>query len=100
MYVQFPCIEVLESNPENYRQIFSADTINIVVECGHPNSWYKHTNKVLGISSFGESAPQCFVRALWIHACTNCRKVKKTTENKIENLVDLDLVGKRVGHKS
>ena len=42
---------------ENYRQIFSADTINIVVECGHPNSWYKHTNKVIGISSFGESAP-------------------------------------------
>jgi transketolase len=52
-----PCIEALESNPENYRQIFSADTINIVVECGHPNSWYKHTNKVIGISSFGESAP-------------------------------------------
>jgi len=52
-----PCIEALESNAENYRQIFSADTINIVVECGHPNSWYKHTNKVIGISSFGESAP-------------------------------------------
>ena len=52
-----PCIEALESNAENYKQIFSADTINIVVECGHPNSWYKHTNKVIGISSFGESAP-------------------------------------------
>ncbi|MDA1056930.1 MAG: transketolase, partial [Proteobacteria bacterium] len=52
-----PSIEALESNLENYRSIFGANTINIVVECGHPNSWYKHTDKVIGISSFGESAP-------------------------------------------
>ena len=26
-----------------------------MVECSHPNSWYKHTDKVIGIDSFGES---------------------------------------------
>ena len=32
----------------------------LVVECSHPNSWYKILNrgdKVIGIESFGESAP-------------------------------------------
>ena len=34
--------------------------VDLAVELGHPNSWYKLLNKndkVLGIDSFGESAP-------------------------------------------
>ena len=38
----------------------NSDKPILVVECSHPNSWYKILNrndKVLGVESFGESAP-------------------------------------------
>ena len=50
-----PCIEELEKNESSYKKIFSQDSINIVIECSHPNSWYKHTKNVIGIETFGES---------------------------------------------
>ena len=50
-----PCIEELEKNESIYKKIFSQDSINIVIECSHPNSWYKHTKNVIGIETFGES---------------------------------------------
>ena len=50
-----PCLEELEKNESIYKKIFSQDSINIVIECSHPNSWYKHTDKVIGIDTFGES---------------------------------------------
>ena len=50
-----PCLEELEKHESIYKKIFSQDSINIVIECSHPNSWYKHTDKVIGIDTFGES---------------------------------------------
>ena len=50
-----PCLEALIKNDQQYRKIFNPDTTNIVIECGHPNSWYKHTKHVIGIETFGES---------------------------------------------
>ena len=53
--VSIPCLEALIKNDQQYRKIFNPDTTNIVIECGHPNSWYKHTKHVIGIETFGES---------------------------------------------
>ena len=53
--VSVPCLEELEKDQSIYQKIFSQNTTNIVVECSHPNSWYKHTDKVIGIDTFGES---------------------------------------------
>ena len=50
-----PCLEELEKDQSIYQKIFSQNTTNIVVECSHPNSWYRHTDKVIGIDTFGES---------------------------------------------
>ena len=50
-----PCLEELEKHESIYKKIFSQDSINIVIECSHPNSWYKHTKNVIGIDTFGES---------------------------------------------
>ena len=53
--VSVPCIEVLEQDQNLYKKIFSKETINIVIECSHPNSWFSHTRNVIGISTYGES---------------------------------------------
>ena len=50
-----PSLEALLNNKDQYNEIFSSNTTNIVIECGHPNSWYEHTQNVIGISCFGES---------------------------------------------
>ena len=50
-----PCLEALLNNNDQYNEIFSSNTTNIVIECGHPNSWFEHTQNVIGINSFGES---------------------------------------------
>ena len=50
-----PCLEALLNNKDQYNEIFSTNTTNIVIECGHPNSWFEHTQNVIGINSFGES---------------------------------------------
>jgi transketolase len=50
-----PCLETLLENKDQYKKIFNKDKINIVIECAHPNSWYKHTKNVIGIETFGES---------------------------------------------
>lgn len=50
-----PCLESLIENEDQYKKIFNKDKTNIVIECAHPNSWYKHTKHVIGIESFGES---------------------------------------------
>ena len=50
-----PCLEALLNNKNQYNEIFSSNTTNIVIECGHPNSWFEHTQNVIGINSFGES---------------------------------------------
>ncbi len=49
-----PCIEVLEQNRKRYDSIFDND-ITIAIECSHPSSWHKHTKRVIGIDTYGES---------------------------------------------
>ena len=59
--VSMPSLDkFLEMSEEYQNTILNSDKPILVVECGHPNSWYKILNrndKVLGIESFGESAP-------------------------------------------
>ena len=59
--VSMPSLDKFFEMPEEYKNtILNTDKPMLVVECGHPNSWYRILNrndKVLGIESFGESAP-------------------------------------------
>ena len=59
--VSMPSLDkFLEMTEEYQNKTINSDKPILVVECGHPNSWYKILNrndKVLGIESFGESAP-------------------------------------------
>ena len=59
--VSMPSLDKFLEMPEDYQnKILNSDKPILVVECSHPNSWYKILNrndKVLGIESFGESAP-------------------------------------------
>ena len=59
--VSMPSLDIfLEQSEEFQNTIINTSKPVLVVECGHPNSWYKILNrsdKVIGIESFGESAP-------------------------------------------
>jgi len=59
--VSMPSLDVfLENNEEYQSSIIKSDLPILVVELSHPNSWYRLLNKndkVLGIETFGESAP-------------------------------------------
>ena len=59
--VSMPSLDIfLEQSEEFQNTIIDTSKPVLVVECGHPNSWYKILNrsdKVIGIESFGESAP-------------------------------------------
>jgi transketolase len=59
--VSMPCLDIfLDSSEEYQSSIVKKDLPILVAELAHPNSWYKLLNKtdiVLGIETFGESAP-------------------------------------------
>ena len=59
--VSMPCLDIfLESDDSYQSSVIRSDLPILAVELGHPNSWYRLLNKndkVLGIDSFGESAP-------------------------------------------
>ena len=59
--VSMPSLDIFLQQPEEYqRTTINPDKPVLVVECGHPNSWYRILNrndKVIGIETFGESAP-------------------------------------------
>ena len=59
--ISMPCLDVfLEQDHDYQSKVIKPDLPALVVELSHPNSWYKILNKgdkVLGIESFGESAP-------------------------------------------
>ena len=61
--VSMPSLDIFLQQSEEYqRSIINPDKPVLVVECSHPNSWYKILNrndKVIGIETFGESAPGC-----------------------------------------
>ena len=59
--ISMPCLDVFLEQDDHYQsKVIKPDLPALVVELSHPNSWYKILNKgdeVLGIESFGESAP-------------------------------------------
>jgi len=59
--ISMPCLDVFLEQDDDYQsKVIKPNLPALVVELSHPNSWYKILNKgdkVLGIESFGESAP-------------------------------------------
>ena len=59
--VSMPCLDVFLGSSEAYQaSVIPNDLPILVAELSHPNSWYKLLNKtdrVLGMETFGESAP-------------------------------------------
>ena len=59
--VSMPSLDIfLKQSSEFQDKVINPNKPVLVVECAHPNSWYKILNrsdKVIGIESFGESAP-------------------------------------------
>ena len=59
--VSMPSLDVfLKQSNELQNKIINPNKPVLVVECAHPNSWYKILNrsdKVIGMETFGESAP-------------------------------------------
>ena len=59
--VSMPSLDVfLKQSNEIQNKIINPNKPVLVVECAHPNSWYKILNrsdKVIGMETFGESAP-------------------------------------------
>ena len=59
--VSMPCLDkFLQQKKEYQSSVIKEDLPSLVIELSHPNSWYKILNKsdkVLGIETFGESAP-------------------------------------------
>ena len=59
--VSMPCLDIfLDQDKEYQNKIINPEKPVLVGECAHPNSWYRILNrndKVIGIETFGESAP-------------------------------------------
>ena len=59
--VSMPSLDIFLEQSEEYKnKVIDSNKPVLVVECGHPNSWFRILNrndKVIGIESFGESAP-------------------------------------------
>ena len=59
--VSMPSLDIfLEQSNDYQNKIIDPKKPVLVIECAHPNSWYKILNrndKVIGIETFGESAP-------------------------------------------
>ena len=59
--ISMPCLDVFLEQGDDYQsKVIKPNLPALVIELSHPNSWYKILNKgdkVLGIESFGESAP-------------------------------------------
>lgn len=59
--VSMPCLDIFLNQSEEYQlSVLGKNIPTLAVEMAHPDSWYKLLNKsdkVLGIKSFGESAP-------------------------------------------
>ncbi|MEM1112612.1 MAG: transketolase [Pseudomonadota bacterium] len=60
--VSMPCAEVFEAQDAGYREsVLPSDVLaRVAVEAGHVDYWYKYVGldgRVVGMSSFGESAP-------------------------------------------
>merc|ERR1719198_1572763 len=56
--VSIPCVEAFERQPESYqKEVLPNRDITTAAEAGVTSAWYKYASKVLGVDSFGLSAP-------------------------------------------
>jgi transketolase len=56
--VSMPSVEVFEKQSESYKlEILPKDIFTLAVEAASPIGWYKYANEVIGMSTFGASAP-------------------------------------------
>merc|ERR1712127_599326 len=56
--VSMPCMEIFEQQSDAYKASILCDkTKTTAVEAGCTGLWYKYADKVLGVDTFGESAP-------------------------------------------
>merc|ERR1719478_1028834 len=56
--VSMPCVEAFERQDAAYQaEVLPNKAITLAVEAGVTSSWYKYADKVLGVDSFGLSAP-------------------------------------------
>ena len=58
--VSMPCTELFDLQSEDYKYEVLGDAPKLVIEAGQPDFWHKYLNQgdlVLGINSYGESAP-------------------------------------------
>jgi transketolase len=83
--VSMPCLDIFLENEESYQlSVIKNDLPILAVELGHPNSWYRLLNKedkVLGIDSFGESAPANVLLEHFGFSTSNVVKMAKTLIN-------------------
>ena len=71
-----PCTNVFDRQPRSYQDsVLPLDLPAVAVEAAHPDFWRKYvgrTGAVVGIASFGESAP---AKALYEHFGITTRRV-------------------------
>jgi transketolase len=82
--VSMPCAQIFAAQDGVYREsvLPAAVTRRIAIEAGVPDLWYRHvgpTGRVLGIDTFGESAP---AKDLFAH-------FGFTVDNVVKNALDL-----------
>merc|ERR1711990_811114 len=59
--VSMPCMELFEEQDDAYKaEVLPNKATTTAVEAGVTLPWYKFADKVLGVDSFGESAPAQF----------------------------------------
>jgi len=90
--VSMPCTEAFDRQPEEYRNKVLPPTVKarVAIEALSPDSWYKYTGldgAVIGMSTFGESAP---AGELFKHFGFSVDNVVKTSEDVLEkNMVSV-----------
>jgi transketolase len=79
--VSMPSTNVFDRQDKNYQEsVLPTDLPNIAIEAAHPDFWYKYVGrngKILGISSFGESAP---AKDLYAFFGLTCEALTKAVE--------------------
>merc|ERR1711920_370142 len=56
--VSMPCMELFERQSDEYKaSVLSDKSKTVAVEAGVTSVWYKYADKVLGVDTFGLSAP-------------------------------------------
>jgi transketolase len=81
--VSLPSTSVFDAQPDAYKQQVLPSNVRkrLAIEAGHPDSWYKYVGldgKVIGMTTFGESAPG---PAVMKHFGFTPEKIRETVES-------------------